>query len=375
MAAMRRMVIVTLGAGLVPAAVASASTGEVSPIVVSGGPYELEDGPGGTTSLTLTVINLSGSDVQLALVDPSDVTCTAAEDVNLGAGTSAEVTFDLPATCDAGDNGIDLELAATTASQEVAIVPIAAGLSDDATDDPDYGTLGNYVGATVASLVVVIAAYVLSSRPGLISELPGIADDWSFTDSWASNIGVAAALFTGLFGATDVLETILGDEGKNQVAVSVVSAALAAGLIGVGPLLLIICRRGTQNRHTVMGILLASTVVLAANLGLVWVMHDVLLDGDVINDRALDAAALVAAGLLIVYTLRSIPQTLATGATESPSTESDEILGARMISDAILTAAWLSSSEGGPGADLDDWRTYPLGTSPGDELPHSSAML
>lgn len=99
--------------------------------------------------------------------------------------------------------------------------------------------------------------------------LAGLESSWTFKESWASNATVIAAAFTGVLGATDVADTILGEESaKSVLAISAVATAVALGLAGTAPMLLQMCRTWTRKSEvTPLGIGLAGVLTIAATGG------------------------------------------------------------------------------------------------------------
>lgn len=152
-------------------------------------------------------------------------------------------------------------------------------------------------------------------------DLPGISSDWSFKDNWASNVGLGASVFTGVFAAADPLRALVGDGAEATLAIVAVASAMAAALIATGPLWLAILKRRTKQnqgyaRHNmVCGVLLASFVVYFATIGLVaTVVHvtGALVPGPLVT--LLGAGALL---LLVLYAWKTIPQTLGLGRIET----------------------------------------------------------
>ena len=143
--------------------------------------------------------------------------------------------------------------------------------------------------------------------------LPGITNDWSFKDNWASSASLAAALFTTVFAAADPLKAILGDADSAKVSAIAVAAALSAAIIGSGPLWLTICKRryerdkGIAADNTIGGVLMGSVVVLVGALGLLYAAAEIL------DLPAARAAAAATTAVLLLYSWKSIPQTLALG--------------------------------------------------------------
>lgn len=143
--------------------------------------------------------------------------------------------------------------------------------------------------------------------------LPGITKDWSFKDNWASSASLAAALFTTVFAAADPLKAILGDAGSAEVSAIAVAAAISTAIIGSGPLWLTICKRryerdnGIAADNTIGGVLLGSIVVLIGALGLLYTAAEIL------DQPAACWAAVATTSVLLLYSWKSIPQTLALG--------------------------------------------------------------
>ena len=151
-------------------------------------------------------------------------------------------------------------------------------------------------------------------------ELPGISSDWNFKDNWASNVGLAGALFTGVFAAAGPLSAFVGDEATPTLAVVAVASALSAALIASGPLWLTILKRrtwaneGYARHHTVAGILMASFVVYFATIGLIATTMRVA--SGLVPGALLGFLAVGALLLLIAYAWKSIPLTLGLGASK-----------------------------------------------------------
>jgi hypothetical protein len=145
------------------------------------------------------------------------------------------------------------------------------------------------------------------------TSLPGITKDWSLSENWASSITLGAGLFTAFFASTDLLPSILGPESAAKSTVVVAAVGVSAALVAAGPLWLTIFKRrvakenGVARDNTVAGVLVSSTFVLVGALGGVWSIA-----GVVNTDGAILAAAAVSA-LLVLFTAKSIPQTLALG--------------------------------------------------------------
>jgi hypothetical protein len=96
--------------------------------------------------------------------------------------------------------------------------------------------------------------------------LKGLEASWSFKDSWASTATVIAAAFAGVFGQSDVLEAIFGDDTAPVFALATVASAVAVGLVAAAPLVLQAART-PESEVTVWGLLSAAVLTLAATGG------------------------------------------------------------------------------------------------------------
>lgn len=185
---------------------------------------------------------------------------------------------------------------------------------------PDWRLLNWFSWSAVASFVVVCLAYLMArGRPrwgsllrALVKPLPHEAPNWSFSDSWASNAGVAAAIFAGFFGSTSVVTDVVGATNRvNAVgAIITVAAAVATAFLIGAPLILAVTT--VEGRDSVIGFLLAATATLAGTGGEIAV---IVMSAKTLNlggfQHYLPWAGLAAAALLVVYALRSIPAVLA----------------------------------------------------------------
>ena len=354
-----------------------------TPITLSEGPYEVDEDK---RTVAITVGNASDDDVLVALAGSSDCKSTA-EPETVEAHRSSKVTFTLTSACRFDDDD-KIELTLSARPQEGTPFESRLTAQLKKTPSPKLSELEHYRhGAKIGvGLVAIIALGWLvgvlappgekkSGDPapperGLLKRLPGIASDWSFADSWSSNVGLGAAVFTGVLGASDVLKEVLGEGSEAQVSTAVISAGITAAMIGAAPLLLAIVRNSgasdtSERAHNVVaGVLLASAVVLAATIGQILVMAEVVVDAGVVSADPVTAAKWVAIVLLILYALQTIPGTLTDGLVAPKKEPSDTTAAAAAISAAILKASGVNPTD------------YPklvedLPTSPGDDrLPH-----
>ncbi|GAB2679325.1 hypothetical protein [Thalassiella azotivora] len=325
---------------------ASAGASPVAPLVGSG-PHVATRAADGTTTLTLTVWNVEERPVQLAL----DATSPCEDpDTRPGVAASSQnrVTFEMRCS---GEGRTTATLQASAPSDPAgAPATTTVTFTVQAPSTPDAGPIWrSFLWGALVALVAVVPPYLVwlanprgnrdedagehraarddasaagrgdqsawhRLRAALELELPGIAKDWSFADSWATSAGLATALFTGVFAATDPLALVLGTESSRVQSTVVVASAAAAALTAAAPLLLVIGKRryatrhgGVARHHTVAGVLAASLVVVAAGSGLIVTVATLLPGGWV------TAVATAAVALLVVYSWKSIPQTLALG--------------------------------------------------------------
>jgi len=185
---------------------------------------------------------------------------------------------------------------------------------------PDWQLLNWFLWSGIGSVAIVIVAYLISSRRSigvsrlraLVRALPQEAPNWSFKDSWASNAGVAVAIFAGFFGSTSALKDVFGTTYQvNAVgAIITVAAAVGTAFIIAAPLILAVTSVGNQN--SAIGFLLAAAATLAGTGGEVAV---IVKSAEILNfggyQHYLPWAGLAAVVLLAVYALRSIPLVLA----------------------------------------------------------------
>jgi hypothetical protein len=174
---------------------------------------------------------------------------------------------------------------------------------------------------------------------GPFHPLPGLGSSWSFKESWASNATVIAAVFTGLFGATEVTKTILGDDSKAVLALVAVAVAASVGLAGIAPMLLQSWRRTWSGEVTPLGVMLASVVTLTATGGELGLIADVVYDTKTVAPEAVLGTGILGGVLLLFYAVAATLQNLETGiATEGADQPNDDI-NVSSITNQILDIA------------------------------------
>lgn|GEM_PF-4510500 len=189
--------------------------------------------------------------------------------------------------------------------------------------------------ALVTLLAVALVYFV--RNPKRNKPLQYVESAWSFKESWASNVTVAAGLVAGFFGTSEVVPALVGENGKSSLALATVGAAVAAALVAAGPLILLSSKTRETDFLTVGGLLAASTVTLAGGFGEIWVVFRA---GERLDLGGWQDAAGVMAGvaalLLAWYAVRSIPAVIRVGQEEPPMPPpSDTLTAAKMIVEAI----------------------------------------
>ncbi len=354
---MRRLAVAGLAAVTLWMASGPASAGDAD-YVVTGGPHTAERNEDGTTTLELTVSNLGDRELELRLeagsVRCADVTGRPA----LEPYTSGDVTFSM--ACEAGGETREATLSPTTAGLSPVRVPVEFTVEPES--ESEWTVLWWFlVGALVAAGSVVVAygfwffhpygnlqekseqtATQAGPNPGTIpdpveragptvpvketlreawnarhpmTQLPSLTRVWDFKNDWSSNVGLGAALFTAVLANTDTLEAVVGEDATGPLSVVTVAAAMSTALVGTGPLWLVICKRRYEKdpaatHYTVGGVLVASLAVLWGSNGLIFSVAALV---DLWQAWALAA---VACGMLLLYTSKSIPMTLARGVSK-----------------------------------------------------------
>jgi uncharacterized membrane protein len=352
------------------------------------------DGGGWTASLGFTNLTDGPGSLTVAAATSGDRGCeptVAPPTLPKAQRTTVKVT--LPAACDMDDEkGIDL-VATTTAGATTTFDVTAA--PKEAGETPDWIQL---LAFPISLAVLTILAAVLylrwdskdqaNHRPN--EKLKYLEATWSFKDSWVSNIIVAGGLLTGIFGSSEVVKALLGEEADQSIALATVGAAIAVAFTGAGPLVLLTNKARNVGFVTVNGLLASSVVTLTGAFGQLWVGwragHQLDLDG---IESWLWIPSLAAALLLLWYAVNTILALLEEGTTRPHKPPpSDAIAAATMIVKALEAQAKARAA----GSDKEasealkqfaESRTgvlserYPEGTSPGDEYrpPRRVAVL
>jgi hypothetical protein len=242
--------------------------GAEGPILPDGDEISFEESDG-TISASLTIVNptdavvtpveLSGSD------DIANCTFTAAP-TELAANRSVTVKFTATG-CELADNGSPATLSVGTQNDEYTLKS-----ADSKPAELDFGWILLYFGiGGAASAITVIAVWRKRPKvPGSDDELPAdfvldVADDWKFSDSWATNLSGFAALFATLLGASDLLESVLGDEAKDLSARLLAIGVVSGLLIGAAPL--VVKLFGPVAKPSVLGLLISGWLTMTGATG------------------------------------------------------------------------------------------------------------
>ena len=211
------------------------------------------------------------------------------------------------------------------------------------TPDPNWiAVLVIYGVAAVVSALVLAYAWgswtkpVTSPTKNFTMVLPALDANWKFSDSWAANATVVTAVFTGVFGAKEVTNALLGeDSATNLLAVALVSAALALGLVGVSPMVLQGFRRRIDDAEdavqppaprpavkaipaglyvTPRALVFAAFFTLTGTVGQLSSLLFALMRTDFGSDILMGILGGIAAVLIFWYAIKATDQNLTTGA-------------------------------------------------------------
>ncbi|TDW22004.1 hypothetical protein [Kribbella kalugense] len=282
----------------------------------------LTEGASPTTSYTL--INLTDQ--------PAILTSTTSE-----AGQHCQITPDpqvLPAhqqqqvvltlhNCDlAAGKTVGISLKAGDTAFPVTAKPETA-------PHPVWGILQVFMWTPLVGLAAVVAGLLwFRGWPGPVPKakskvlftapLPQLGANWSLKDSWASNVTLVSAVFTGIFGTSDLLKSITGGEAPSAFAVITLASAIGLALIGVAPIVLQTLRNG-ESQVLVGGLLISAAIAVGASGGLVIAIArsvSSLVTGTA--QVAVTVGAIIGCVLLLAYAATSVRQNLITGLTPPP---------------------------------------------------------
>lgn len=217
-------------------------------------------------------------------------------------------------------SGIDLEV---TPSGGPA-VPVQGKV--DKKPSPDWSVMSeSFAWAIAASAVICLLALILApERPDkkrFWLALPGLGNDYDFSKSWATTATLVTSAFAGVFGSTDILKDVLGNDDASLNSIVGVSAAIALGLVAAGPLA-VGALKTEKGQVTTAGLLVGAFLTLAGTGGqfLVLVRVGYSLDlGTILGLKTtflVLALGIVGGVLLAVYAFQSLRLAMKDGAAK-----------------------------------------------------------
>lgn len=274
----------------------------------------------GAMTAAYTLVNLTDrpAPVSLTTTEAGQHCAATPGPAVLPASRQQKVTFTLD-KCDLPDGGT------TGFTLRVGTRSFAVTAAAEAAPDPDWGVLWVFLWTLGGGAVAVLAGrrWFHQRRPagvpaepahaGWQTALPHLGASWSFKDSWASNVTLVSAVFTGLFGTSDLLKSIAGEAVPSVLAVVTIGSAIGIAIVGVAPLVLQ-AFRNDQSQVLVGGLLVSAALAVGASGGLVLVISrsvSSLVTGW--GQYMVWVGTVVALLLLASYAVASVRQNLATG--------------------------------------------------------------
>ncbi len=334
-----RVVVLTLAAtaalGALVAAPAVADDGPV--LVADEDTVTLVRADDGSASAAVTLQNQADTDLSIG-AEPAGTAAEGcsidpADGASLRAHRQQEVTLTFSAACrpDRAE-GTDFTVTAGDATFDLHAKPASPA-------SPPWRMLAwLYAVALVVSAActwLVWATWKLAHTAtppphGWRERLPGLTSTWKFTDSWATNVTAVTALFTGLFGAQDVVTSIVGDGTKTLLPLTLVAGALSIGLAGLSPMLLQAWRERLDDPssvylYTVRGLLAAGALTLTAALGQLFTVLYAVYHAGYWDWWVPWVGGIAVAVVVLWYAWRTLMQTLDVGfATPTPDRDAPE---------------------------------------------------
>jgi hypothetical protein len=365
----RLPVLVVLGVSLL---LASTALAESTPVTIEDASPSLEAGKDGGYTSALALTNQTDDKVDLTVKagDAADEGCKpTVKPKVLPPPEQRRVLVTIPAGCTVGDNGFNYKLTATPDTGSPLTLNLIAAPKPKAEEKPEWGALKAFPYAAIGLFVFAVLIFfgwarVRGSTYVLTDPLNHLDASWSFKDSWVSNVTVAGALLTGIFGSADVVKAVIGEDADSSIALATVGGAVAIAFIGAAPIILLSTVTKTDHVEnpgdtatsikptiSVWGLLLASSVLLAGAFGQLWVMYrsGTKLDLGGFDDGWLLVVFVVPAALLAVYALRTLIATLDAG-TPPPAKapDTDAVRAARQAFTAAKRQAAIGDVYGEP---------------------------
>jgi hypothetical protein len=307
----------------------------------------LENGNKGTSTADLGFTNLTDLPITLK-VRPAkpDLGCdlTLSKETLPATQHTSPVTVTAPAGCSIPKDGLDMDVLTYSGSQLLHTFAVTA--APKPSTKPNWHELRAFPILLVLSLLAACGMYwawtLLDDHRKKHSPWePLVAFDtttWNFKDTWVTNVTVAGGLLTAIFGATDVVKPLLGDNADSSIALATIGAAVAAAFIATGAIVLQTFKSYKHQTFTVGGLLAAAAFTLAGALGQLWIagvtIHKLDLNG-LQKTGYLWTVGIFAALLILIYASRSLLDLLKRGTKPPPATPSDGIQAAQLIAEAI----------------------------------------
>ncbi len=327
--------------------VAAPAFGAPIAVSVDSREVELEEADRGwTTEVGITNLTDREFDLEIPFLSEPEGCLPRIQDGKLRVGEHRTVEVKIPPKCDAGENGLVFFLSSATPQGAPFPLEMIAAPKDE--DDPSWSILWVFAGASILLILIGLAYSLLGLKQKLGTPLQYLGATWNFKESWVTNITVAGGLLTGIFGSSDVIKAVLGEETDSAVALATVGAAIALALLAAGPLILESLKATVtdptktndigKQHPSLVGLMLASAITLAAAFGELWVVATsasrLELGGS--EDWLPWLLAILGSLLLLVYGIRNFKRTVEVGMTDpGTAADSDTITAARMIVDQL----------------------------------------
>jgi hypothetical protein len=357
---MRRALAVATAAVIVSLGLTGLAASAASTVALTSTKPQLTIVNDATATTTLTFVNV-GTDNPKVTVTAADCQ-TSLEPATLVASVQSEVKLTLTGCHVNTGDAVDLTVKAADATWTITA---SAGSGDK----PPWDRLWvSFLIGLVVAVVLVLLTFMRwngsssvdswheafehnpfgDKRRKLWGEpLPGLGHKYDVTKSWASNITIVTSVFAGVFGSSAVVKTLIGKDPESVLAVAVVAAAIAAGLVAIAPIVIGATNAagdgdggGGGDRRTseaarkrpepepesqasdaprtrftsVYGLLLAAVVTLTATIGQLGVLVSTAANlelGPV--DELMPIIGVLALALLVVYAYRSLIVALTVG--------------------------------------------------------------
>jgi len=230
----RHLTAGALGIAALVLCAAPAAHGQRADVTLGSTEAELTpaDAGGGIAQISLTNLTTLGVNVTARPQRPTRASCTI--DLDKSGSLPPAQTRSFTATLSAACGQIKNRFGIIVTAGGKDLQPVTAAV-EPKPKTPDWDTLQKwFLLSTLAAIglmiAVLIVAWIKGTRPW--DSLPSLDDSWSFKDSWVSNVTVVGGLLAGIFGSSDVLTGVLGDDADESLALATIGGAVAVALIG-----------------------------------------------------------------------------------------------------------------------------------------------